>query len=121
MKDFHRSQRFFEEQLERRGQVNERFALGEVRTGDPAYRMALDKMRAGIKHGRPTFEEELQLIKPFQPFVPDSFKIQDPSAPIKQFPRDLLRNLQQKLGLKDAKQLRYFTAVGSNLDHNFKT
>lgn len=101
---------------ERRGDLGEAFLLGEVRNGEFSDYSKQETELLGRKQNDPSIREALDLVKNYQPLIPESRKQQDPSNPVKKFPKKLLEMLKLKLGLKAAKQLRYYTAVGSWLD-----
>lgn len=110
--------------IERSGDINERFVFGQARVESPDYqeavRVLIDRHRRdGTKI---TFSEGVELIKRYQPFEPDRRVPQDPANPTKQFPSNLRERVIEKLGLspRAAKLVRFWTAVGTIVDTEFK-
>ena len=111
--------------IERSGDINERFVFGQARVESPDYQEAVRVLieryrREGTKV---TFSEGIELIKRYQPFEPDRRVPQDPANPTKQFPNNLRERVIEKLGLspRAAKLVRFWTAVGTIVDTEFKT
>lgn len=109
-----------ERHTERSGKVNERFVFGRARVDDPEY---TDMLHALIKRRQgSSFRDAMELVKRFQPFLPESHTVQDPTDPPKQFPKSLREAVAQRLGLegKAAQRVHFWTAVDSIVDTNFK-
>jgi hypothetical protein len=96
------------------GRQHEYALFGEVNVKDPAYLADLAKV---IKpDGYVNFKDAVELVKKHQPY--------DPANPKKDFYRELLIAVQDKLGVDPDKQpdaIRVYTAVGTPLDHKHGT
>lgn len=82
--------------------------FGEVNVRDPEFRAEMAKLGAK-ESGYLPYDRSIELAKKFQPG--------DPTNPRKDFYRELLIALQEKLGINpESGDLRAYTAVGTPLD-----
>lgn len=108
--------RFESSRGEQTGDLFEWQYIGQIKTDDPAYQAALEKIKkeevaGGMNPGYIRFKKALDLAKKFQPF--------DPSNPDKPFARDIRVALQDLLNLKTEEEMdrvKFYTAAGSPLD-----
>ena len=85
------------------GKIAESEVLGETAKPEQEKEMDLESYV--------TYGQAVDLVQDFQPF-------QDSTDPYeKRFPQDVHATLADFLGLEDFSQLRYYTAIGSPLDH----
>lgn len=109
-----------ERELAKSGKVYERFLLGRPRVEAEDYINGAQNLIAQHRAtGRKIdFAEAVEVVRRSQPFEPDRNIPQDPSKPVKQFPRSILERVAAKVGLAgpERKRVRFLTAVDTLLD-----
>lgn len=97
--------------LERSGRIYEHNLFGEVKTDSPSYKEEIRKCKPDSS-GYIPFKCALEVVKKFQPG--------DPVNPSHEFANTIRIAVIDELGIEDPEQMekiRFYTAVGSPLDH----